>query len=105
MKAALGALRARQMSRAKGIPHERDFEGSEDRVVGNHLPRKCGIATFTTDLLAAVAAADSIPGSTRPHSEIAPWSIWISYSPDPRFWGESRLIKRPAPYHWDEVMK
>ena len=25
--------------------------------VGNHLPRKCGIATFTSDLLAAVAAA------------------------------------------------
>ena len=25
--------------------------------VGNHLPRKCGIATFTTDLLAAVATA------------------------------------------------
>ncbi|MDH3664010.1 MAG: glycosidase, partial [Alphaproteobacteria bacterium] len=22
----------------------------------------------------------------RPHSEIAPWSIWISYSPDLRFW-------------------
>jgi len=25
--------------------------------VGNHLPRKCGIATFTSDLLAAVATA------------------------------------------------
>ena len=25
--------------------------------VGDHLPRKCGIATFTSDLLAAVAAA------------------------------------------------
>src|SRR5271170_2502828 len=25
--------------------------------VGDHLPRKCGIATFTTDLLASVAAA------------------------------------------------
>jgi glycosyltransferase involved in cell wall biosynthesis len=25
--------------------------------VGNHLPRKCGIATFTSDLLAAVSAA------------------------------------------------
>ena len=25
--------------------------------VGDHLPRKCGIATFTTDLLGAVAAA------------------------------------------------
>jgi predicted GH43/DUF377 family glycosyl hydrolase len=39
----------------------------------------------------------------RPHSEIAPWSIWISYSPDLRFWGKSQLIMRPVPYHWDEM--
>ena len=39
----------------------------------------------------------------RPHSEIAPWSIWISYSPDLRFWGESQLIMRPVQYHWDEM--
>ncbi|MCX6597619.1 MAG: glycoside hydrolase family 130 protein [Acidobacteria bacterium] len=39
----------------------------------------------------------------RPHSEIAPWSIWISYSPDLRFWGQSELIMRPEPYHWDEM--
>jgi predicted GH43/DUF377 family glycosyl hydrolase len=39
----------------------------------------------------------------RPHSEIAPWSIWISYSPDLLFWGESQLIMRPEPYHWDEM--
>ncbi len=39
----------------------------------------------------------------RPHSEIAPWSIWISYSPDLVFWGESKLIMRPVPYHWDEM--
>ena len=39
----------------------------------------------------------------RPHSDIAPWSIWISYSPDLRFWGESQLIMRPVPYHWDEM--
>jgi len=39
----------------------------------------------------------------RPHSEIAPWSIWISYSPDLRFWGESQLIMRPETYHWDEM--
>jgi predicted GH43/DUF377 family glycosyl hydrolase len=39
----------------------------------------------------------------RPHSEIAPWSIWISYSPDLRFWGNSELIMRPEPYHWDEM--
>ncbi|HNY40611.1 MAG TPA: glycoside hydrolase family 130 protein [Bryobacteraceae bacterium] len=39
----------------------------------------------------------------RPHSEIAPWSIWISYSPDLRFWGQSQLIMRPEQYHWDEM--
>jgi predicted GH43/DUF377 family glycosyl hydrolase len=39
----------------------------------------------------------------RPHSEIAPWSIWISYSPDLLFWGQSELIMKPAPYHWDEM--
>jgi len=39
----------------------------------------------------------------RPHSEISPWSIWISYSPDLRFWGESKLIMKPAQYHWDEM--
>lgn len=39
----------------------------------------------------------------RPHSEIAPWSIWISYSPDLRYWGDSRLLVKPVPYHWDEM--
>ena len=29
-------------------------------VIGNHLPRQCGIATFTTDL------CDAIAGSTAP---------------------------------------
>ena len=39
----------------------------------------------------------------RPHSEISPWSIWISYSPDLRYWGESKLIMKPLHYHWDEM--
>ncbi len=39
----------------------------------------------------------------RPHSEIAPWSIWISYSPDLRHWGDSQLVMRPVQYHWDEM--
>lgn len=38
----------------------------------------------------------------RPHSEISPWSIWISYSPDLKYWGESKLIMKPLQYHWDE---
>src|SRR6185295_18508922 len=36
------------------MPHEKVRKIA---FVGDHLPRKCGIATFTSDLLAAVAAA------------------------------------------------
>ena len=36
------------------MPHERVRKIA---FVADHLPRKCGIATFTSDLLAAVAAA------------------------------------------------
>src|SRR5690554_5844958 len=39
----------------------------------------------------------------RPHSEISPWAIWISYSPDLRYWGDSELIMNPLKYHWDEM--
>ncbi len=39
----------------------------------------------------------------RPHSEISPWSIWITYSPDLVFWGESQLVMKPELYHWDEM--
>ena len=39
----------------------------------------------------------------RPHSEISPWAIWISYSPDLIYWGESKLIMKPLQYHWDEM--
>jgi predicted GH43/DUF377 family glycosyl hydrolase len=39
----------------------------------------------------------------RPHSDISPWAIWISFSPDLRHWGESQLIIKPVKYHWDEM--
>ena len=39
----------------------------------------------------------------RPHSNISPWSIWISYSPDLLHWGESKLVMKPVKYHWDEM--
>ncbi|MDH4127588.1 MAG: glycoside hydrolase family 130 protein [Spirochaetota bacterium] len=39
----------------------------------------------------------------RPHSEISPWSIWISYSPDLIYWGKSKVVMKPLTYHWDEL--
>ena len=39
----------------------------------------------------------------RPHSDISPWSIWIAYSPDLRYWGDSRVVMKPVMYHWDEM--
>ena len=39
----------------------------------------------------------------RPHSEISPWAIWISYSNDLVHWGESQAVMHPVKYHWDEM--
>lgn len=39
----------------------------------------------------------------RPHSEISPWSIWISYSPDLVHWGDAKIVIKPMAYHWDEM--
>lgn len=39
----------------------------------------------------------------RPHSEISPWSMWISYSPDLRYWGDSKIVMKPLGYHWDQM--
>lgn len=39
----------------------------------------------------------------RPHSEISPWAVWISYSPDLIHWGRSQAVMKPMQYHWDEM--
>lgn len=39
----------------------------------------------------------------RPHSEISPWSIWVSWSPDLKYWGDSKIVMKPLQYHWDEM--
>jgi predicted GH43/DUF377 family glycosyl hydrolase len=39
----------------------------------------------------------------RPHTEISPWSVWISFSPDLVHWGDSKVIMKPVPYHWDQM--
>ena len=39
----------------------------------------------------------------RPHSDIKPWSIWLSWSPDLVHWGDSEPVIGPVAYHWDEM--
>jgi predicted GH43/DUF377 family glycosyl hydrolase len=39
----------------------------------------------------------------RPHTQIHPWAIWISYAEKLEYWGESRKLFAPLPYHWDEM--
>jgi len=39
----------------------------------------------------------------RPHSEINPWCMWLSWSTDLVHWGESVPVIQPVPYHWDEM--
>ena len=42
---------------ASGLPLNETAKIRKIAFVGDHLPRKCGIATFTTDLLSAVQNA------------------------------------------------
>jgi predicted GH43/DUF377 family glycosyl hydrolase len=39
----------------------------------------------------------------RPHSEINPWSVWLSWSPDLVHWGDSEPVINPVVYHWDQM--
>ena len=39
----------------------------------------------------------------RPHSDISPWAIWVSFSQDLKYWGDSRVVIKPVQYHWDEM--
>jgi predicted GH43/DUF377 family glycosyl hydrolase len=36
----------------------------------------------------------------RPHTELTPWSIWLSRSPDLIHWGRSTRVHTPKTYHW-----
>jgi predicted GH43/DUF377 family glycosyl hydrolase len=38
--------------------------------------------------------------SDRPHTELTPWSIWVSRSPDLIHWGRSTRVHTPKTYHW-----
>jgi hypothetical protein len=39
-----------------GEPEQKDSYPNKIALIGNYLPRQCGIATFTTDLRASLAA-------------------------------------------------
>jgi len=36
----------------------------------------------------------------RPHTELTPWAIWLSRSPDLVHWGRAERLVAPATYHW-----
>ena len=60
-KALLEVVGSRSLIRQKAIPsgvgsHSKGSLPSRIAVIGNYLPRHCGIATFTTDLCSAISA-------------------------------------------------
>ncbi len=80
-----------------GLARTSDFQSEPERVA------------FITqaDYRNTVLFPEKIDGQyvklDRPHSDISPWSIWISYSPDLIHWGQSKVIMKPVTYHWDEM--
>lgn len=79
-----------------GLARTRDFESLERIALITQADHR-NVVLFPKKFRGRYARLD------RPHSEISPWSIWISYSPDLVHWGDSKVIVKPACYHWDEM--
>jgi predicted GH43/DUF377 family glycosyl hydrolase len=79
-----------------GLARTRDFE-SVERVALITQADLRNVVIFPEKFDGRYARLD------RPHSEISPWSMWISYSPDLVHWGDSRVVIKPVQYHWDEM--
>jgi predicted GH43/DUF377 family glycosyl hydrolase len=60
-----------------------------------------------TDMRNVVIFPDTFNGRyarlDRPHSEINPWCVWLSWSPDLVHWGDAVPVIQPVQYHWDEM--
>ena len=79
-----------------GLARTRDFSSVERISLITQVDRR-NIAIFPQKFGGRYVRLD------RPHSEISPWSMWISYSPDLIHWGDSRVVVKPVVYHWDEM--
>lgn len=79
-----------------GLARTRDFRSVERLAFITQADQR-NVVLFPEKINGLYARLD------RPHTEITPWSIWISYSPDLIHWGNSRRIIAPLPYHWDEM--
>ncbi|MHC5111575.1 MAG: glycoside hydrolase family 130 protein [Planctomycetota bacterium] len=79
-----------------GLATTSDFE-SVERMALISQPDMRNVVIFPEKIDGRYARLD------RPHSEISPWSICISYSNDLVYWGDSRVVMKPVPYHWDEM--
>lgn len=79
-----------------GLASTRDFVGLERIALLTQADMR-NVVLFPQKFDGLYARLD------RPHSEISPWAIWISYSPDLIHWGRSRVVMKPVQYHWDEM--
>jgi predicted GH43/DUF377 family glycosyl hydrolase len=79
-----------------GLARTSDFE-SVERIAFITEPDYRNTVLFPERINGGYARLD------RPHSELSPWSIWLSFSPDLRHWGDSRVLIKPAAYHWDQA--
>lgn len=79
-----------------GLARTQDFEKVE-RVALITPPDHRNVVLFPERIHGQYVRLD------RPHTDIAPWSIWMSFSPDLIHWGNSLVVITPLSYHWDEL--
>ncbi|MCX8044482.1 MAG: glycoside hydrolase family 130 protein [Desulfobacterota bacterium] len=79
-----------------GLARTYDFHEVERIAIISHADMR-NVVLFPERIQGRYARLD------RPHTNIMPWSIWLSFSPDLIHWGESVVVIRPMQYHWDEM--
>jgi predicted GH43/DUF377 family glycosyl hydrolase len=79
-----------------GLARTSDFESLE-RIAFITEPDYRNTVLFPERINGRYARLD------RPHSELSPWSIWVSFSADLRHWGDAKAVIKPVKYHWDEA--
>lgn len=79
-----------------GLAVTRDFESVERLSIVSQADMR-NVVIFPQTFDGLYARLD------RPHSEINPWCIWLSWSPDLIHWGNSVPVIQPLTYHWDEM--
>src|SRR2546421_4838583 len=93
----------RRPPRSTLFPYTTLFRSNEERRRRRHLRHRGDSRIGVSDLLRSEEHTSELQSRSDLVCRLLLEKKKISYSPDLCYWGQSQLIMRPEPYHWDEM--